>query len=771
MADLSIPGVNGQYDKLIEAIMKAERLPREKESSSLETFKGQLSYWQALNQFGSQVKDVARSFYSFNNPFNELLASSSNEASFTATATRDAKEQVAKISIKQIATADSFLSDEIAKDTKIEKGRYVFVVGERRLELDWKGGNYKSFMQAINRRGKGFLSVSEIKVSPKTTALLFTSLLTGEKNKLLFEDDALSLAKTIGIVKNGEASKEVIERSNIIVPPFQSDEVNLPLLAQEKNASHLEITFTLGNPRKQVSDARQAQLDDESKKEVGEHGKNGKASEAGKNGTDALNNEKGSKGSTRTFEAVGSVAYQGIVVKNNPSDTSAVINIDSNNSAEGQTEKKDLIVDEAVVGGEGDLIDKKPRSEGVLDQDNQSEIAENSSKPGDILDTKTSAESADTDDKTDLSDGTTSPNVSNSEEGIVDIGKNLKLFSIKTRRGHVLELEGVKDSSEKQTIITPLESVEDISSLLLNNDNDVELRIESVKFITKSFEQEHIASHPASIAQDAIVLYQGIEMKRETNSVSDIIPSLTLELHSASEKLETLNVKPNVELIKDSIIEFVGKYNRLIAEINILTSNKAEIVEEISYFTPEEKESAMKRLGTFYGDSTLSSLKSNLQSKMFAAYGSQLDLSIKLLSQLGISTNANSSTGVDASRLRGYLEIDEKKLEKAIAEQREDVMKFFGYDADGDVIIDGGLAYSIYEHLNPYTQRGGIFFAKMSAVEDKIKASEKRIVVYDKKLSQKEAELKRKYGMMEGTLRDLKKQSDSISNFNKSFEK
>ena len=179
----------------------------------------------------------------------------------------------------------------------------------------------------------------------------------------------------------------------------------------------------------------------------------------------------------------------------------------------------------------------------------------------------------------------------------------------------------------------------------------------------------------------------------------------------------------------------------------------------------------MKRLGTFYGDSTLSSLKSNLQSKMFAAYGSQLDLSIKLLSQLGISTNANSSTGVDASRLRGYLEIDEKKLEKAIAEQREDVMKFFGYDADGDVIIDGGLAYSIYEHLNPYTQRGGIFFAKMSAVEDKIKASEKRIVVYDKKLSQKEAELKRKYGMMEGTLRDLKKQSDSISNFNKSFEK
>ena len=707
MADLSIPGVSGQYDKLIEAIMKAERLPRDKESSSLETFKGQLSYWQALNQAGAQVKDVARSFYSFNNPFNEHIATSSNEASFTATATRDAKEQTAKFFVKQIAMADSFLSDEIAKDTKIEKGRYVFVVGERRLELDWKGGNYKSFMQAINRRAKDFLSVSEIKVSPNTTALLFTSLLTGEKNKLSFEDDALLLAKTIGVVKNGEPSKEITERSNIIVPPFQSDEVQLPLLAKEKNPSHLEITFTLGNARKEASDAMQA-----------------KANEASKQGMETSNQtNSGQAGeSTRTFEAVGSVAYQGIVVKNNPSDSKSTSNTaNKEQTAEANGEEK------------ADNVDELQYQEKEVQTDSPDSKKNNASPSG--------------------------------------IEKNLQLFSIKTQEGSVFPIDGVKDTSEKQTIIIPLDDINEISSVLLNNDNDFPLRIESIKFTTKSFEAEHVPSHPASTAQDAIVLYQGIEMKRENNNITDIIPSLTLELHSASEKQETLSVKPNVELIKDSIIEFVGKYNRLIAEINILTSNKAEIVQEIAYFSSEEKEAAMKRLGSFYGDTTLSSLKSNLQSKMSNAYGSSLDLPIKILSQLGISTNANSSSGVDASRLRGYLEIDEKTLEKAIIDDREGVMKFFGYDGDGDVIIDGGLAYSIYEYLNPYTQRGGIFFAKMTAIEEKIKASEKRIVAYDKKLSQKEAELKRKYGVMEGTLRDLKKQSDAISNFNKSFEK
>ena len=100
----------------------------------------------------------------------------------------------------------------------------------------------------------------------------------------------------------------------------------------------------------------------------------------------------------------------------------------------------------------------------------------------------------------------------------------------------------------------------------------------------------------------------------------------------------------------------------------------------------------------------------------------------------------------------------------------EGVKTFFGYDSDGDIIIDDGLAFSIYEYLNPYTQRGGIFFTKMTGVEDKIKISEKKIVAYDKKLSQKETELKRKYGAMEGTLKSLSKQSDAISNFRKSME-
>jgi len=694
MADLSIPGVNNQYEKLVEAIMKAERLPREKVATELEKYKGYLSFWQSLNQFSAQVRDVSRSFYSFNNPFNEHVAISSNEASITALATRDAKEQVAKIAVKQIASVDSFLSAEVSKDMKVEAGTYIFRVGEKTLELKWNGGNYKSFMQAINRRGKDFISVSEVKVTPKTTAILISSSLLGEKNKLSFDGDALPWALKMGFLKKGEIGKTILEYSNVNVPQTSSTELKLEKLPNTKDAELLEIVFSFQDRENEVAQNESLAT---IKKEA-----------------QAKNTSKDLEGVVPFFETVGSVSYKGIILKNNPS----------------------KVFDE----GDASLVPQDETSNlenvEISEETDESNSATNELK----VDEKTKA-------------------------------KDLNIFTLKFENGEFARLTSIQDTKEKQVLHFPLSDDKKVSSILLDNNNDFPLKIESVKIFTKDLSEKYVPANPTSTASDAIISYQGIEMKRDNNKIDDVIPSVTLNLHAKTEKVEDITIKPDVELVKSSIIEFVAKYNRLMAEINILTTNKNEVIEELSYFSDDEKASALKRLGSFYGDTTLSSLKSNLQQRISNAYGVSEDLPIKLLVEMGISTNASSGQGIDASRLRGYLEIDEKLLEKALTENMEDVKNFFGYDADGDIIIDSGLAYSIYEYLNPYTQRGGIFFNRISSIQDKIKTSEKRIVDYDKKLAQKEADLKRKYGMMEGTLKDLKKQSDAISNFNKSLEK
>ena len=56
------------------------------------------------------------------------------------------------------------------------------------------------------------------------------------------------------------------------------------------------------------------------------------------------------------------------------------------------------------------------------------------------------------------------------------------------------------------------------------------------------------------------------------------------------------------------------------AELNIVTQNKPEIVDELEYFSEDESEKAMERLGVFQSEFTLKSSKSSLQRPVFLTW-------------------------------------------------------------------------------------------------------------------------------------------------------
>ena len=60
-------------------------------------------------------------------------------------------------------------------------------------------------------------------------------------------------------------------------------------------------------------------------------------------------------------------------------------------------------------------------------------------------------------------------------------------------------------------------------------------------------------------------------MYRSTNKIDDIVENVTLNLEAPTEKTATIKIDPDTETSKEAIIELVGYYNQLIAEINILT--------------------------------------------------------------------------------------------------------------------------------------------------------------------------------------------------------
>ena len=166
------------------------------------------------------------------------------------------------------------------------------------------------------------------------------------------------------------------------------------------------------------------------------------------------------------------------------------------------------------------------------------------------------------------------------------------------------------DSSDaKKNITIKVSDYPNMQSIIVKNDNTgKEISLSSFQSFNPSHANGYEPVNPVSIAQDAKLKYEGITMTRSTNKIDDIVPNVTLTLESPTEKTAVITIKPDTEKAKDELITFVGRYNQLLAEINILTQSKPEIISELEYFT-KEKAKKQKRLGSLRTEFSLTNSK------------------------------------------------------------------------------------------------------------------------------------------------------------------
>ena len=115
--------------------MKVERIPLTREQDTLENYKTQQSAWRDVNQKMSSLRDSVKSLYSYDNPFNNKLASSSEEYAITASAGRDAAYETFKVDVVTPATSDRLLSKEIKKGEEVPEGTYTFKTGYKTVSF------------------------------------------------------------------------------------------------------------------------------------------------------------------------------------------------------------------------------------------------------------------------------------------------------------------------------------------------------------------------------------------------------------------------------------------------------------------------------------------------------------------------------------------------------------------------------------------------------------------------------------------------------------
>ncbi len=257
-------------------------------------------------------------------------------------------------------------------------------------------------------------------------------------------------------------------------------------------------------------------------------------------------------------------------------------------------------------------------------------------------------------------------------------------------------------------------------------------------------------------AGDAVFTLDGVRVTRDTNEIDDVLDDITLELREAGTGPVALDIEPDFDRIEERVIEFLANYNELITEINILTRTDREIIDQLDWLEPDEVEAAEERLGMLQGNTTLNQLRSRLQTIMMNPYETRAGDRIRLLAHIGVSSNTSGfGQGVDMSRMRGYLELDDEQFDSSIVNDHGALRDLFGRDSSGNGAIDSGVAYEVLQYVQAFTRTGGLLANREQTIESSIDRAETEISRQNERIDRREQQLRREFGEMERAVEEM----------------
>lgn len=196
-------------------------------------------------------------------------------------------------------------------------------------------------------------------------------------------------------------------------------------------------------------------------------------------------------------------------------------------------------------------------------------------------------------------------------------------------------------------------------------------------------ESDYDPSKPALVttADNALIRINGEKVERSSNTITDAITGITLELREVSEKEsggaefkpETLAVTADTSKVKSMIEEFVKNYNAYLNTAAAATKYKAPESNADSGALPIQDPNN----GALFSDGTLRRLSSQLKSTVSGNYGEASEV-FQSLGMLGISVKfEESKPGEERSGTLGILSIDSKKLDEALKNNPDEVEALF----------------------------------------------------------------------------------------------
>lgn len=184
----------------------------------------------------------------------------------------------------------------------------------------------------------------------------------------------------------------------------------------------------------------------------------------------------------------------------------------------------------------------------------------------------------------------------------------------------------------------------------------------TIDFSTASFTETKTAA-------DADFLVDGLQIKRSSNTITDVISGVTINLSKDGGVSSNITVTADRDAIKEQINDFISAYNDVVDFISVNTAY----------------DTSTKISGVLSGEGTARNIQNKLRTMISSSVSGQPE-DMHILAQLGISTDSKT----------GKLTVNNSTLDSKLASDLDDVALLFTDQTEG-------IAIQFYTYINSVT--------------------------------------------------------------------
>lgn len=266
--------------------------------------------------------------------------------------------------------------------------------------------------------------------------------------------------------------------------------------------------------------------------------------------------------------------------------------------------------------------------------------------------------------------------------------------------------------------------------------------------------------------QNAKIWLNGKEIERSSNTISDLITGVTLELREVSDKRddgslkeESLTITEDTSKVKTLIEEFVKNYNSYLSTVAGATKYTAPDRDSNSDAIAQPDPSN----GALFTDGSLRRLTSELKATVSGNYPDVNDV-IQSLGSIGINVTFDGKIGDERSGTLGTLSIDSKKLEAALKDNPKEVEALFLGKAGKEGLKDRmeGIFDTYLGDKDAIKKKEGVIETTLDSLREQEKRIGKQITAVEKRIEETMKRSELMYQRLDKAMSDMNSMSAQL---------